>query len=600
MGGLCFLLVHAAACSDDDATGVVLSSEEGSSESSSESASSTEAGHSRPDELVARHPRVRFVEVATELGLSGTQSTWMPTETCPTLNDIGVDPVDDCQIRRFTGGAAVADFDDDGLADIYVPRLDGPDQLYRNLGPDGFEDVAEAWGLASSRASSGAAWADVDGDGDLDLIVSALGEGGFQLFIREDDTFVDQAAARGAALDLDPIIAGMSVQPGDFDGDGYTDLLFTEWMDAGHQSGEAPDNARLLRNRGSQAPGYFEDVSVQWGLDFLAEGIGSSLSFSASFADLNGDGRLDLVWTADFGRARVFLNDGSQFVEEVDSGLEAIEFAMGTALADLDADGDFDLYISSIGENPDFDVDVGFPFDRNHVLLNDGTGSFEAVETGAERCGYGWGTAAADLDADGRVDLAATNGYYHPDPVIDHSYRNDRSCLFLASESSDADVRFVAQTPGIGFADVGQGRGLYPVDIDNDGDLDLLETRSGDTPLLWKAYLGQPHAWLSVEPRSHAGSADARDAVVAVRGSSESVWRLEAIGQNSTFLGHGELKAHYGFSDSAEATADVRVCWQSAGVMVELLDVALRQRVVVHPIDGFEVSEPCLVAVQAP
>src|SRR5690606_35915665 len=106
----------------------------------------------------------------------------------------------------------------------------------------------------------------------------------------------------------------------------------------------------------------------------------------------------------------------------------------------------------------------------------------------------------------------------------------------------------------------------YPLDYDNDGDLDLLEVRNGDAPILWEATTDPGAGWLQVEVLSPAGTPDQRQALVAVRAQAGDNWRIETIGQNSTFLGHGELMATFGFGHYDGVIDAVRVCWPDLGL----------------------------------
>jgi len=108
-----------------------------------------------------------------------------------------------CQYERFTGGVAVGDADGDGRPDVYVPRLDGPGRLFLNRGDGRFVDATAGSGLDARRdASVGAAWADIDNDGDEDLFVGGLGTRGYSLYVNDGrGHFVDEAPTRGIADD---------------------------------------------------------------------------------------------------------------------------------------------------------------------------------------------------------------------------------------------------------------------------------------------------------------------------------------------------------------------------------------------------------------
>ena len=213
--------------------------------------------------------------------------------------------------------AAVADFDRDGLLDIYVCAYDfwtsgatyydatngPPNFLYRNRGRGVFEDVNAKSGMNANnnRFSFAASWADYDRDGWPDLYV-ANDFGRNNLYRnRGDGTFEDVAAKAG----VEDLGAGMSVSWGDYDGDGWLDLYVSNmWSSAGQRLttnpgfAEVADGAAraafqrqakgnsLFRNKGD---GTFEDVSAKAGVEF------GRWAWGSGFADYDNDGRLDLI-----------------------------------------------------------------------------------------------------------------------------------------------------------------------------------------------------------------------------------------------------------------------------------------------------------------
>lgn len=170
-----------------------------------------------------------------------------------------------------------ADYDGDGLMDIYYARMDGPDQLWRNLGNGTFKEFTAEANLSSTafHRSSAVAWVDVDNDGDMDIYVGTMAESRFYLYINDGmGHFTEEAEERGVALK--PVIppyktSTMTIAVGDYDRDGWLDMYSTEWLphlDLGFDyKNFTHSNCRLLRNLGAQGkPGYFEDVTEHAGL----------------------------------------------------------------------------------------------------------------------------------------------------------------------------------------------------------------------------------------------------------------------------------------------------------------------------------------------
>jgi len=192
----------------------------------------------------------------------------------------------------------------------------------------------------------------------------------------------------------------MSVTMGDFDRDGWLDVHTTEWPLAPLVDDPTVTHGRLLRNRGAEAPGFFADVTEAAGLDMAelptltrSPRVGT-FSFGTAFADLDGDGWQDLAVSRDFGRSRLYWNNGDGTFTDgtVDGGLGTDENGMGSTLGDFDGDGDLDWFVSAIHTVGCLSTNWVWRPSGNRLYRNDGDRVFTDVtdERGVWEGYWGW------------------------------------------------------------------------------------------------------------------------------------------------------------------------------------------------------------------
>jgi hypothetical protein len=473
-------------------------------------------------------------------------------------------------VESAPGGLAVFDYNGDGRPDIFftngaqTPSLEKSaavysNRLYRNDGNMRFTDVTGTAGVRGVGYAMGAAAADYDNDGHIDLFVAGVRQNQL-LHNRGDGRFEDVTTRAGIASGEWAVAAGWL----DYDNDGRLDLLvvnYVQWSPESNRS--CGDRARgirifcdprvfqglpnrLYRNRGD---GTFEDVSARAGL--LAH-VGKGMS--VAFADFDHDGRLDMFVTNDTVPNFLFRNNGDgTFVETAllagvsvpDSG-RAVS-SMGTDVQDYDNDGWEDIHFTALaGET--------FPLFRN-----DGRGAF--VETtqasGLARLtvkSSGWCSILADLDNDGWKDIFTAN-----------SHVNERIAEFEAIEGkqanslfiNDARGRFRDATPSSGLAHaVAAHRGCGVADFDGDGRLDLVVLVLGGPAELWKNESAPDNRWLIVRLVGTRSNRDGIGARVIVGNQVRTM--TTAVGYASS--SHAGL--HFGLGAAMEIDR-VEVDWPS-------------------------------------
>ncbi len=515
------------------------SSGDGASSSSTTEASidpeSTGTELDIPDAVVA------FTDVTAEAGLEHVQGFVRVPPLCLLDHPNHEGDGDWCTPERMTGGVAVGDYDGDGLPDLWLTRLDGGDVLLHNEGDGTFVDRTADAGVSGTAPTNGVAWVDVDRDGDLDAFVTTVSGTSDALWIQiAPGRFEDQARARGAAgLDAPPHV-GETPAVGDYDGDGWPDLFVGEWRPLG--PGGDVHHTRLLRNTGD---GAFEDVTIAAGLGGLHDlEVGSRdgvFAFAPAFVDLDGDGWLDLAIAGDFGTSRLYWNDGAGgFVDGTEAaGVGLDRHGMGSTFGDIDLDGDLDWFVTAIWT-------ANRPHLGNRLYLNEGGRRFrDATDAyGVRDASWAWGTAMADLDNDGVLDIVATAGW------LPAAYADAGMKLWLGDALPREDS---AARVGLDVAD--QGRGLAVLDYDVDGDLDLVVAHYGSTPRLYRND-STPRAFLRVRVDADL---EGTGAVVTVQARDGGPVQTRWIGASTHFLGQSERVAHFGLGDHEGPIARVHV-----------------------------------------
>ena len=529
-----------------------------------------------------------FTEVAFEAGLGTIQfDKTHPAElNCifPKPTQTGLSPRQDCEPQWFTGGASVADIDDDGWPDIYMTRLAAPDHLFLNQGDGTFRDVADEVGLGECSWTNGSVFGDIDNDGDQDLLVTTVGDYRYQLWINQlsetgELRFVDEAEARGFALGSDSMHSGESVTLGDYDRDGWLDAHVNEWIRV--EQMPMPDEefhevhgARLLHNVGG---GAFEDQTDFYGLGLYGLDEDGIFAFSSTFVDLDDDGWQDLALAVDFRHSRLFWNLGSTFLDgTIDANVNRESNAMGSTFGDVDGDGDFEWFVTSIAEADECEDDEDPPCwsgTGNRLYSYAGEREFsQAVDIAGVRDGaWAWGTAFFDADNDGDQDLGLGNGWPGRDLSGGFYHLDTPTRLWI----NDGSGSMSEQGEARGVSDTGQGRSMVSFDYDRDGDLDLLVVNHAGSLRLFRNDGGNQNAWLRVELTGTISNRDARGAKIRVQVEPEGPWQIREVGVGSHFLGEGEGIQHFGLGAEFDLELDrvhrVEIEWPASGV-VQVLD----------------------------
>jgi hypothetical protein len=465
------------------------------------------------------------------------------------------------------GGAAAGDCDDDGDIDLFITYGNtggpngggGPNRLYLNqLAEQGngllFEDRAAEAGVANTRPGgmdndrhSGPAFADMDGDGDLDLFVGGLHEDPSKIYANQGDcTFADVTAN---SPDIEQMTAAhtFSAGFGDYDLDGDLDMFLTHWgtLDSLYGDPRTRQTDHLWRNESDESGIRYVNVSEESGIskltaltrgsDFHGQAQIGDFTFTATFARINDDLWPDVLIAADFGTTQVALNNGDGTYRSLDNPvLRAAQFGMGSALGDVDNDGDLDWFVTSIlGPG---DETVGLKPWGNRFYSNDGGPSLlvdDATRLGVADGSFGWAACFLDIDNDADLDIYHTNGYPVSFLTPNDTYQSDASRAFVMNNVGT----YSDEAEALGLAGRASGRGLVCADFDHDGDTDILELTeaAGNSARLWEnrtAAAGRHFLRVSLEglpPNTEAAGAR----IFARIGDTEQMREI-TIGSNYT------------------------------------------------------------------
>jgi hypothetical protein len=497
--------------------------------------------------------------VAQERGLA-FRGAYGPTPSA-------TNPMAAMMLRNMGNGAAVADIFGDGrLSVLLLGQLGHPNRLFRNQvdssGQTTFVDVTESSGLADKGGARTAAFADLDNDGQLDLIVMNDWDGGevgspSKLYRNAGNgSFAEVTEGSG----FDPVgylVGGLSLA--DYNRDGLLDIYVTYWTmelggdparDAMAIKGRFPGENRLYENLGGFR---FKDVTNDVHL-----GQVTADSFSSVFADFTGDGWADLYVALDHRADLFFENVGGSFrPASEEHAVGHVGNDMGIAVADLGSDGMLDLYVTNITD-PNHQFGTG----SGNTLLEgtqgpDGTVTYhdQAAAMGVDDTGWGWGTAFTDMNLDGRLDLYVAQGMQEFIAQQSPELRNQKARLFLGG--ADGALEPATETScGI----PGDQRTVIPFDENRDGGPDLLVTQLAYSAVLLENSTSDQH-WLTID-LSRAG-AQAAGARVTVEAGGERTTQVALYG--GSYLAGMPMELYFGLGAAASAK-DVTVTWADATV----------------------------------
>ncbi|GGB14932.1 VCBS repeat-containing protein [Puia dinghuensis] len=502
-------------------------------------------------------------------------------------------------------GVGAGDFNNDGLIDLFFASNQGDNKLYLNTGNLRFRDVTDSARIPQDHGwSTGVSVVDINNDGLLDIYICRVGQleglpaSRNQLLICQGigkdgiPIYRDEAAEYG--LDF----SGFSTQAAffDYDGDGYLDMFLMNHSI--HQNGtfgprqeklatfNPLSGDRLFRNQGN---GKFVDVTKQAGIHSSVIGYGLGLDI----ADINLDGYPDIYVGNDFHENDyLYINqhNGAFHDEGTDRMMHTSQFSMGVDIADASNDGfpeiitmdmlPYDPYILKRSEGEDtwdiFNLKISYGYNyqytRNNLQYNRRNGHFSEIGlySGVAATDWSWSPLWVDFNNDGLKDLFVSNGIpkrLNDIDYIDFVLDDELQRKMANRDLTDKDLAMINKFPEIKlpskfFDNTGQmqftdisntvqgiqpsfSNGAVAVDLDNDGDLDLV-VNNIDQPVTVYQNLQNEHAFRPA-------------AEISLRGPQNNI---NALGAKLFLFTGGEIHSYekypvHGFLSSAETPLHV-------------------------------------------
>ncbi|HMB70303.1 MAG TPA: CRTAC1 family protein [bacterium] len=462
--------------------------------------------------------------------------------------------------EQMGSGACFLDYDGDGRLDLYLVTCIGPNRLFENEGDGKFAEVPGAAGLDDEGYGMAAVAADVDNDGDPDVVVTNFGPN--HLYRNDGGRF---RLIENAGIE-DPRW-GCSATFLDYDRDGFLDLFITNYVqvaDPDTNVCHTQDGLRLYcpprrypreedllyRNRGD---GTFENVTAPAGIaGFEGRGLGVVAT------DFDRDGWTDIYVANDLDPNFLYHNNGDGTFQEMgllagashsENGSE--ESGMGLAAGDYDNDGWVDLFVTN------------FINETNTLYHNEG-GVFFLDESATSGLGpeslpwVGWGTCFFDFDRDGFRDVLVVNGHTESDAEASDPTTSWKQPDYLYRNRGDGGFDDVTAEAAPVLLAHRAGRGAAFGDPDDDGDIDVVIVHQNDAALYLENTGTPGNHWIGIRGLLAGGVRDAVGARVAVW--SGGLRGTQEIQAGSSYLSCNDPRVLFGLGESA-AVDSVTVDW---------------------------------------
>lgn len=511
-------------------------------------------------------------------------------------------------IIETTGtGAAIFDYDNDGWPDIFIVNgttLEGDikppptNHLYRNLRDATFADVTTTAGLVATGWGQGACVGDYDNDGWTDLFVTYYGHN--RLYRNVNGKFSDASQEAGFTAAAKNWTSGCAFL--DYDRDGLLDIAAANYVDFDVSTAPRPGESAscmwkgipvmcgpkglkgaknlLYKNLGG---GRFKDVSAAAGI----EKTSGHYCFSVSPADFDDDGWPDIYIACDSTPSILYRNQHDGTFKDIavvagaafnEDGRE--QAGMGSAIADYDGDGDMDI------------AKTNFSDDTSTIYRNEGNGAFSdatfAAGLGLNTRYLGWGAAFFDFDNDSWPDLLLVNGHVYPEVdkyKLGSDYHEPR---VLYRNLGNGKFEDISKDSGPGITTPLSSRGLAVGNLWNDGRLSAVVSNMHAPPSLLVNQTKYANNWIAFQAVGTKSNRSGIGARLTLKAGTRTM--VDEVHSGSSYSSNNDMRVHFGLGP-AKGVDHVEVRWPS-GLVERFTNPRVNSIVVLKEGDGVAVKGP--------